>query len=138
MMSPETVSAGGVQEAVPGPAGVCRGVSTVSGTSRARSEAPGEGVFRGGGTREAVTMIMGVIVGLIFLFGFGNVLSLGLRLGVSGWVAPLVAPAVDLSVLALLLGDPPPSAARRQRCGAAASATFTDALQPGDSGIERR
>jgi hypothetical protein len=50
-----------------------------------------------------VTVIMGVIVGLTFLFGFGNVLSLGLRLGVSGWVAPLVAPAVDLSVLALLL-----------------------------------
>jgi hypothetical protein len=37
------------------------------------------------------------------MFGFGNVLSLGLRLGVSGWVAPLVAPAIDLSVLALLL-----------------------------------
>jgi hypothetical protein len=54
-------------------------------------------------TREAVTVIMGVVVGLTFLFGFGNVLSLGLRLGVSGWVAPLVAPAVDLSVHALLL-----------------------------------
>jgi len=54
-------------------------------------------------TREAVTVIMSVVVGLTFLFGFGNVLSLGLRLGVSGWVAPLVAPAVDLSVLALLL-----------------------------------
>jgi hypothetical protein len=46
---------------------------------------------------------MGVIVGLTFLFGFGNVLSLALRLGVSPWVAPLVAPAVDLSVLALLV-----------------------------------
>lgn len=46
---------------------------------------------------------MGVVVGLTFMFGFGNVLSLGLRLGVSGWVAPLVAPAIDLSVLALLL-----------------------------------
>ena len=30
-------------------------------------------------------------------------LGLGLRLGVSGWVAPLVAPAIDLSVVALLL-----------------------------------
>jgi hypothetical protein len=50
-----------------------------------------------------VTVIMGVVVGLTFMFGFGNVLSLGLRLGVSGWVAPLVAPAIDLSVLALLL-----------------------------------
>ncbi|MBE1574305.1 hypothetical protein ACFORH_34840 [Amycolatopsis roodepoortensis] len=46
--------------------------------------------------------VLGVIVGLTFLFGFGNVLAFGLRLGVSGRVAPLVAPAVDLSVLALL------------------------------------
>ena len=33
-----------------------------------------------------------------------NVLSLGLRLGVPAYVAPLVAPAVDLSVLGLLVG----------------------------------
>ncbi|MFG1672433.1 SpdA protein [Streptomyces sp. Y7] len=52
---------------------------------------------------RAVTTIIGVVVGLAFLFGFGNVWALALRLGVSGWVAPLVAPAVDLSVLALLL-----------------------------------
>jgi hypothetical protein len=52
---------------------------------------------------RAVTTIAGVVVGLAFLFGFGNVWTLALRLGVSGWVAPLVAPAVDLSVLALLL-----------------------------------
>jgi len=52
---------------------------------------------------RAVTTITGVVVGLAFLFGFGNVWALALRLGVSGWVAPLVAPAVDLSVLALLL-----------------------------------
>ncbi|MBB5891867.1 hypothetical protein BJ998_003063 [Kutzneria kofuensis] len=49
-------------------------------------------------------MIMGVVVGLTFLFGFGNVLNLALRLGVPAWVAPLVAPAVDLSILGLLLG----------------------------------
>lgn len=52
---------------------------------------------------QLVTVIVGVIVGLTFLFGFGNVLAFGLRLGVSGWVAPLVALAVDLSVLALLI-----------------------------------
>lgn len=52
---------------------------------------------------RAVTVIIGVVVGLTFVFGFGNVLSLALRLGVPIWVAPLVAPAVDLSVLALLL-----------------------------------
>ncbi|MCE7008193.1 hypothetical protein LWC34_36050 [Kibdelosporangium philippinense] len=49
-------------------------------------------------------MIIGVVVGLTFLFGFGNVLNLALRLGVPIWVAPLVAPAVDLSILGLLLG----------------------------------
>ncbi|MEU3642973.1 hypothetical protein AB0E59_06270 [Lentzea sp. NPDC034063] len=53
---------------------------------------------------RAVTVIMASVVGLTFLFGFGNVLSLGLRLGVPMWVAPLVAPAVDLSILGLLLG----------------------------------
>ncbi|WP_413804438.1 SpdA protein [Streptomyces sp. OE57] len=47
---------------------------------------------------------MAAVVGLTFLFGFGNVWSLALRLGVPPWVAPLVAPAVDLSVLGLLLG----------------------------------
>jgi hypothetical protein len=51
-----------------------------------------------------VTLIMTVVVGLTFLFGFGNVLQLGLRLGVPIWIAPLVAPAVDLSVVGLLLG----------------------------------
>jgi hypothetical protein len=53
---------------------------------------------------QAATVIMGVIVGLTFLFGFGNVLNLALRLGVPVWAAPLVAPAVDLSILGLLLG----------------------------------
>ncbi|MGI5502340.1 hypothetical protein [Lentzea sp. CA-135723] len=48
-------------------------------------------------------MIMAAVVGLTFLFGFGNVLSLVLRLGVPVWVAPLIAPAVDLSILGLLL-----------------------------------
>ncbi|NIY67599.1 hypothetical protein SMALB_5658 [Streptomyces malaysiensis] len=38
------------------------------------------------------------------MFGFGNVWTLALRLDVPPWVAPLVAPAVDLSVLGLLLG----------------------------------
>jgi hypothetical protein len=54
---------------------------------------------------RAVTVIMGAVVGLTFLFGFGNVWTLALRLGVPVWVAPLVAPAVDLSILGLLLGS---------------------------------
>lgn len=52
---------------------------------------------------SAVTLIVGVIVALTFLFGFGNVFTLALRLGVPVWVAPLVAPAVDLSVVGLLI-----------------------------------
>ncbi|MEC3975784.1 hypothetical protein QMK34_10880 [Amycolatopsis sp. H20-H5] len=48
---------------------------------------------------------MGIVVGLTFMFGFGNVLNLALRLDVPVWVAPLVAPAVDLSILGLLLGS---------------------------------
>jgi hypothetical protein len=51
---------------------------------------------------RAVTVIMGTVVGLTFLFGFGNVLNLAVRLGVTVWVAPLVAPAVDLSIVGLL------------------------------------
>lgn len=50
-----------------------------------------------------VSVIMGTVVGLTFLFGFGNVLNLALRLGVTPWIAPLIAPALDLSILGLLL-----------------------------------
>nr|WP_240529503.1 SpdA protein [Streptomyces antioxidans] len=55
-------------------------------------------------TLRGVTATMAAVVGLTFLFGFGNVWTLALRLGVPPWVAPLVASAVDLSVLGLLLG----------------------------------
>jgi len=47
---------------------------------------------------------MVLVMGLSFLFGFGNSWALGLHLGVPPYVAPLVAPAVDLSVVGLLLG----------------------------------
>jgi hypothetical protein len=50
-----------------------------------------------------VSVLMGTVVGLTFLFGFGNVLTLALRLGVPVYVAPLVAPAVDLTVVCLLV-----------------------------------
>lgn len=43
-----------------------------------------------------------MIAGLTFSFGFGNGYVVGVQLGVPGWIAPLVAPAVDLSVVALL------------------------------------
>lgn len=48
--------------------------------------------------------MVGIVVGLTFMFGFGNVATLGIRLGVPTYVAFLVAPAVDFSVVALLLG----------------------------------
>jgi hypothetical protein len=52
--------------------------------------------------RRLVTTVTMLIAGLTFAFSFGNIWALGLQLGVTGWVAPLVAPAVDLSVMALL------------------------------------
>jgi len=52
--------------------------------------------------RRGLTIVVFVIAGLSFAFGFGNGWLLGLKLGVPGWIAPLVAPAVDLSVVALL------------------------------------
>ncbi|MGW8375452.1 SpdA protein [Streptomyces sp. ODS28] len=55
-------------------------------------------------TVRLVTTVMVTVIALSFLFGFGNVWSFALRLGVTAWVAPLVAPAVDLSVLGLLVG----------------------------------
>ncbi len=54
--------------------------------------------------RRSVTLIICVVVGLTFLFGFGNVWSLALHLGVPAVIAPLVAPAVDLSVVGLMVG----------------------------------
>jgi hypothetical protein len=63
---------------------------------------------QGGSEREvilrSVTVLAGIVVALTFLFGFGNVFNLALRLGVPVWIAPLVAPAVDLSIVGLLLG----------------------------------
>src|SRR5262245_14942196 len=100
-MSSPTVTAVQGQGLVP--VGTRRTGAMPLGLSEAHMDRPGRSFAGGGGTREAVTVIMGVVVGLTFMFGFGNVLSLGLRLGVSAWVAPLVAPAVDLSVVALLV-----------------------------------
>jgi hypothetical protein len=51
-----------------------------------------------------VTSVLAVIAMLTFAFSFGNVWALGLRLGVPSWIAPLIGPAVDLSVAGLLVG----------------------------------
>ncbi|MFJ6622101.1 DUF2637 domain-containing protein [Kitasatospora sp. NPDC091335] len=55
-------------------------------------------------TQRTVTVVMAVIALLAFVFSFGNVWALALRLGVPHPVAPLIAPMVDLSVVGLLVG----------------------------------
>ncbi|MFB6958320.1 DUF2637 domain-containing protein [Streptomyces sp. NPDC056309] len=54
-------------------------------------------------TQRTITAVMIVIAALAFVFSFGNVWSLALRLGVPAPIAPLIAPMVDLSVVGLLV-----------------------------------
>ncbi|MDX3841695.1 DUF2637 domain-containing protein [Streptomyces europaeiscabiei] len=54
-------------------------------------------------TQRTITAVMIVIAALAFVFSFGNVWSLALRLGVPSPIAPLIAPMVDLSVVGLLV-----------------------------------
>ncbi|MDR6980444.1 hypothetical protein J2X68_007184 [Streptomyces sp. 3330] len=54
-------------------------------------------------TRRTVTVVMAVIAALAFVFSFGNVWALALRLGVPHPIAPLIAPMVDLSLVGLLV-----------------------------------
>jgi hypothetical protein len=60
---------------------------------------PGEAL-----TRRAITVITAAIVVMSFAFSLGNVTTLCLDLGITAWIAWLVAPAVDLSVVGLLTG----------------------------------
>lgn len=53
--------------------------------------------------RRTITAVVFIIAGLAFSFGFGNGLELGLSLGVPRWIAGLVSPAVDLTVLTLIV-----------------------------------
>jgi hypothetical protein len=68
-------------------------------SGEARLKLPGEAL-----TRRAVTVITAAIVVMTFAFSLGNVTRLCLDLGITGWIAWLVAPAVDLSVAGLLTG----------------------------------
>ncbi|MFE6065942.1 DUF2637 domain-containing protein [Streptomyces sp. NPDC056525] len=54
-------------------------------------------------TQRTVTVVMAIIAALAFVFSFGNVWTLALRLGIPGPIAPLIAPMVDLSVVGLLV-----------------------------------
>jgi hypothetical protein len=54
--------------------------------------------------RRVVTGCALLVVAACFGFSFGNVLALGRYLAVPEWVAWLVAPAVDLTVIGLIVG----------------------------------
>jgi hypothetical protein len=74
-------------------------ITTRHGSPAISAELAGE-VF----TRRVITVVLAAITALTFAFGFGNVWALGRSLGVPPLVAPLVGPAVDLSVAGLLIG----------------------------------
>jgi hypothetical protein len=54
--------------------------------------------------RRFVTVLAVVVGGLCFAFSAGNVYQLAVDLQLWAWIRPLVAPAVDLSLVALLVG----------------------------------
>ncbi|MEV7178264.1 DUF2637 domain-containing protein [Kitasatospora sp. NPDC093679] len=54
-------------------------------------------------TRHTITAVMAVIAALAFVFSFGNIWALALRLGIPRPIAPLIGPMVDLSVVGLLV-----------------------------------
>jgi hypothetical protein len=64
------------------------------------------GVDQGGETvvRRFVTVLAVTVGGLCFLFSLGNVYQLAVDLELWVWIRPLVAPAVDLSLVALVVG----------------------------------
>ena len=55
-------------------------------------------------TRRAVTAVSAAVMVITFAFSLGNVTRLCLDLGITVWIAWLVGPAVDLSVIGLLVG----------------------------------
>jgi hypothetical protein len=79
---------------------ICNPVITTRHNDPAVSAVPTGEVF----TRRVITVVLAAITALTFAFGFGNVWALGRSLGVPPFVAPLVGPAVDLSVAGLLIG----------------------------------
>ena len=74
-------------------------VSTPAVSGQGRQAQPGEAL-----TRRAVTAVTAAIVAMTFAFSLGNVTRLCLDLGITAWIAWLVGPAVDLSVVGLLTG----------------------------------
>lgn len=148
MMSDKTLSYGRRETEVSFCVGQCCRLMEVSGSpmlggvawsSLGVAARAGMVVVTGSGARRdpvvsAVSVMVVVVAGLTFLFGFGNVLVLALRLGVPVWVAPLVAPAVHLTVVALLV-----AVRRLSACGAslAVCASVAARCECGDVGVER-
>jgi hypothetical protein len=79
------------------------------------------GVDQGGETvvRRFVTVLAVTVGGLCFLFSLGNVYQIAVDLELWVWIRPLVAPAVDLSLVALVVGIRFLAPPRRHRPGAA-------------------
>ncbi|CAI7976048.1 conserved hypothetical protein [Frankia sp. Hr75.2] len=82
-----------------------------------------------------------IVVGLTFLFGLRNVTTLDIHLGVPTYIAILVAPAVDLSVIALgarhltLYGGP--AGAVRSAPNPSSPATTANLVIPSEAGLVR-
>jgi hypothetical protein len=72
---------------------------TVDAASAVMTTRPGERF-----ARRVVTGCAVLVMAACFGFSFGNVLALGRYLAVPEWVAWLVAPAVDLTVVGLIVG----------------------------------
>src|SRR3954447_26653476 len=85
---------------------------------------------------RAVTVIMGTVVGLTFLFGFGNVLNLALRLGVPVWVAPLVRTGGGPFDPGTSAWHPASRAHRRLHRSATTGAPAADLRERGHVGVE--
>jgi hypothetical protein len=71
--------------------------SAPAASDEARPRLPGEAL-----TRRAISVITATVIVMTFSFSLGNVTRVCLDLGITAWIAWLVAPAVDLSVIGLL------------------------------------
>jgi hypothetical protein len=79
---------------------------TATPTTHPSQASPGHGGEQDGErlVRRFVTVLAVTVGGLCFLFSLGNVYQLAVDLELWVWIRPLVAPAVDLSLVALVVG----------------------------------
>ena len=103
------------------------------------SVVPGQAPFTPSGealTRRAVTTVTAAVMVITFAFSLGNVTRLSLDLGITAWIAWLVGPAVDLSVIGLLTGIRFLSLHGCQRRRAGRAAAHAALLRPPDPRTE--